>query len=76
MPKQVDVMDRKEEILVAKHVSLKTLAKTLDAHRSSVRRWLNEAGILPIALGNGPKSAIRYPLTEVQAWIAARDRVR
>ncbi len=33
-------------------VSLKTLALRLDAHRSSVRRWLREAGIQPIAVSD------------------------
>lgn len=52
-------------------VSLGTLARQLDAHRSSVRRWLREAGINPVAIGNGHKGAIRYRWSDVKAWLAA-----
>ena len=51
-------------------VSLATLARQLDAHRSSVRRWLREAGISPVAMGNGRKGAIRYRWSEVKTWLA------
>jgi transposase len=57
-----------------KLVSLKTLAKRLDAHRSTVRRWLGEAGIQPVVLGKGPKGAIRYRWAEVHAWVDALER--
>jgi hypothetical protein len=50
-------------------VSLKTLADMLDAHRSSVRRWLHDAGIRPIALGRGKNGAIRYYWTDVKDWL-------
>ncbi len=53
-------------------ISLKALATRLDTSRSSVRRWLSEAGIRPIAMGNGPKSAIRYRWSEVRSWLEAR----
>ena len=56
-------------------VSLKTLSHMLDAGRSSVRRWLKDAGIQPIAMGDGPKSAIRYRWQDVEAWLASRDAV-
>ena len=56
-------------------VSLKTLSLMLDVGRSSVRRWLKDAGIQPITMGDGPKSAIRYRWQEVEAWLAARDTV-
>jgi len=56
-------------------VSLSTLARMLDAHRSSVRRWLQQAGIRPIAFGRGRKAAIRYKWREVQDWIASREPV-
>ena len=56
-------------------VSLKTLATLLDAHRSSVRRWLREAGIHPIVLGQGRNGAIRYRWREVEAWLASRASV-
>jgi transposase-like protein len=55
-------------------VSLKTLAQMLDAHRSSVRRWLQEAGIRPIALGRGRNGAIRYRWQEIQAWLNSREQ--
>lgn len=53
-------------------VSLKTLAQMLDAHRSSVRRWLQQAGIRPIAFGRGRNGAIRYKWCDVQDWIESR----
>jgi hypothetical protein len=50
-------------------VSLKTLSNMLDAHRSSVRRWLKEAGIKPIAIGHGRNGAIRYRWRDVYSWL-------
>jgi hypothetical protein len=50
-------------------VSLRTLAEKLDAHRASVRRWLRQAGIRPLAIGRGPKGAIRYRWSDVQEWL-------
>ena len=55
-------------------VSLNTLAQMLDAHRSSVRRWLQEAGIRPIVFGRGRNGAIRYKWCDVQQWIDSRGR--
>jgi len=54
-------------------VSLKTLAKRLDAHRSSVRRWLQQAGIRPIVFGRGRSGAIRYRWRDIQEWIESRE---
>jgi hypothetical protein len=54
-------------------VSLRTLADMLDAHRSSVRRWLQEAGIKPIVLGRGRNGAIRYCWCDIQRWLASRE---
>ena len=56
-------------------VSLKTLATLLDAHRSSVRRWLRQAGIRPISLGRGFNVAIRYRWRDVEEWLRSRDYV-
>lgn len=56
-------------------VSLKTLSRKLDAHRSSVRRWLQEAGIKPLVLGRGRNGAIRYLWTDVQRWLESLERV-
>ena len=56
-------------------VSLKTLAQLLDAHRSSVRRWLQEAGVHPIAVGRGRNGAIRYRWSDIQKWLNSRDYV-
>jgi transposase-like protein len=56
-------------------VSLKTLAEQLDAHRSTVRRWLREAGVRPIAIGRGVNGAIRYRWSDVQAWLDSLDTV-
>lgn len=56
-------------------VSVKSLAAMLDAHRSSVRRWLQEAGIRPVILGRGRNSAIRYHWVDVEAWLTSRPHV-
>ena len=57
-------------------VSLKTLAQMLDAHRSSVRRWLEDAGIYPIALGRGRNGAIRYRWHDIKDWLDSREYVQ
>ncbi len=57
-------------------VSLKTLSDMLDAHRSSVRRWLKEAGIRPIVLGRGRNGAIRYRWSDIQDWLEAKEYTR
>jgi hypothetical protein len=56
-------------------ISLKTLAEQLDTTRSSVRRWLREAGIRPIAIGRGRKGAIRYRWSDVRDWLESRAYV-
>jgi len=56
-------------------VSLNTLASMLDVHRTSVRRWMQEAGIRPIALGRGRNGAIRYKWCDVKEWLDSRKRV-
>jgi hypothetical protein len=56
-------------------VSLKTLARRLDAHRSSVRRWLREAGIHPVVLGRGRNGAIRYRWADVESWLTSLPQV-
>ena len=56
-------------------VSLNTLAHMLDAHRSSVRRWLREAGIRPIVLGRGKNGAIRYKWCDIQDWLESQGYI-
>jgi len=56
-------------------ISLKSLADRLDAHRSSVRRWLREAGIQPLAVGRGVNGAIRYSWPDVQVWLNSLEKV-
>jgi hypothetical protein len=56
-------------------VSLKTLAVRLDASRPSVRRWLSEAGIQPIAMSDGRNGAIRYRWSEVKVWLNTRQLI-
>ena len=53
-------------------VSLRTLAQMLDADRASVRRWLKQAGVRPIAIGRGRNGAIRYKWREVQDWVESQ----
>ena len=47
----------------------------LDAHRSSVRRWLREAGIRPIAVGRGRNGAIRYLWRDVTDWLDGLESI-
>ena len=56
-------------------VSLKTLALMLDAHRSSVRRWLIEAGIRPVVVGRGRNAALRYRWRDIERWLEGRDEI-
>lgn len=56
-------------------VSLKTLSAMLDAHRSSIRRWLKEAGIKPIAIGRGKNGAIRYKWNDIETWLDSHEYV-
>ena len=68
-------MHRKSSKTEPLAVSLKTLAEQLDANRSSVRRWLKEANIQPIAIGLGRKGAIRYRWPDVREWLESRQYV-
>lgn len=61
---------------IAKMVSLKTIAKQVEAHRSTVRRWLSEAGVQPLAFGSGPKGGLRYRWTDIVTWVETRAKVR
>jgi len=56
-------------------VSLRTLAKLLDANRESVRRWLRESGVRPIVLGRGRNGAVRYLWPDIERWLATRESV-
>ena len=56
-------------------ISLKTLAQKLDAHRSSVRRWLQDAGIHPVAIGRGKNGAIRYRWQDIQEWLDSLEYI-
>lgn len=56
-------------------VSLKRISELVDAHRSTVRRWLSEAGIRPIALGQGRNSTIRYRWRDIEQWLTSRPEV-
>jgi len=56
-------------------VSLKSLATMLDAHRTSVRRWLTQAGIKPVSIGRGKNGAIRYKWEEVKGWLDSMEHI-
>ena len=56
-------------------VSLKTVAAMVDAHRTTVRRWLHEDGIQPLAVGRGRNGSIRYRWAEIEAWLTSRPVV-
>lgn len=72
-PRKTDSRNKTENERVV--VSLKSLANMLDAHRSSVRRWLKEAGIRPIVIGKGRNGAIRYQWRDVREWLQSRGYV-
>lgn len=56
-------------------VTLKILAERLDADRSTVRRWLKDANIDAFAMADGPRSAIRYRVADIERWIEDRPAV-
>ena len=56
-------------------VSLKTLSEMCDTSRSSMRRWLLEAGVRPVSMGCGRNGAIRYRWEDVKAWLDSREHV-
>lgn len=72
-PKEKNSPDNDENKRLA--ISLNTLAHMLDAHRSSVRRWLREAGIRPIVLGRGKNGAIRYKWCDIQDWLESQGYI-
>jgi len=67
--KHMTTITANESEALPKYVCLKRVAALVDAHRSSVRRWLTEAGVQPVAFGSGKKGAIRYRGNDVQAWL-------
>lgn len=56
-------------------VSLKSIAALVDAHRASVRRWLEEEGIRPVAMSRTHNSAIRYRWSDIEKWLREREEV-
>ena len=54
-------------------VSLKSLSEMLDAHRTSVRRWLTQAGIKPVSIGRGKNGAIRYKWSDIKNWLDSME---
>ncbi len=71
----VSIQPRELEDVTPLTVSLKTLALRLDAHRSSVRRWLHEAGVRPISMSDAKNGAIRYRWADIEHWLASRNAV-
>ena len=69
-------MGRRTELDGAAHlrlVSLRSIATLVDAHRSTVRRWLATAGIRPVIIGRGRKGAIRYRWSDIERWIESLE---
>jgi len=56
-------------------VSLRQLERQLAADRSTIRRWLRDAGISVVVVGRGRNAAIRYRESDVQRWLGARKEV-
>lgn len=71
----VSIQQREPDDATPLTVSLGTLAHRLDAHRSSVRRWLRQAGVRPISMSDAKNGAIRYRWTDIEHWLATRDVV-
>lgn len=73
--KPVSIQQRELSDATPLTVSLRTLALRLDAHRSSVRRWLREAGVRPISMSDAENGAIRYRWADIEQWLASRETV-
>ena len=73
--KPVSIQPRERDDATPLTVSLGTLALRLDAHRSSVRRWLRDAGVRPISMSDAKNGAIRYRWADIEHWLATRDAV-
>lgn len=56
-------------------VSLRTLAEMLDAHRSSVRRWLTDAGVRAVLVGRGRNAAVRYRWQDIERWLETLEEI-
>lgn len=55
-------------------VSLQTLAGLTDAHATTVRRWLRDAGIQPVVVGRGRSGAIRYRWRDIHDWLETLEQ--
>jgi hypothetical protein len=55
--------------------SLRSIAKLVDGHRASVRRWLSDEGIRLVAMGRGRNSAIRYRWNDIDRRLSQREEV-
>jgi len=73
--KPVTIQSRELDDAMPLTISLKTLALRLDAHRASVRRWLTQAGIRPLAMSDAKNGAIRYRWSDIERWLATREAV-
>ena len=58
-----------------KPVSLAAVGRLVNADRSSVRRWLREAGVRAFVFGSGRNAAVRFRAADVEAWLASRASV-
>ena len=56
-------------------VSIRTLSESLDTHRTTIRRRLDEEGIFPVALTNSPNGALRYWWHDIEAWLESLEVV-
>lgn len=56
-------------------VSLQTLARLTDAHATTVRRWLRDAEVQPVAIGRGRVGAIRYRWRDIATWLETLESV-
>ena len=75
MPAKLSTFVEGQDVPERLTVSIKTLSELLDAHRSSIRRWLSQAGVRPISLGRGRNGAIRYRWSDIQSWLQSRNYV-
>ena len=68
-------LDSEDDKSPFKLASIKTLAQELDASPTSVRRWLQGAGIQAVLLGRGRNGAVRFLRKDVERWLGSLERI-
>ena len=58
---------------IGKYIGLSECAELLGAGRSTVRKWLSDAGVTAVVLGSGPGGTIRYRAADVEKYLAQAE---